>query len=412
MTRKLAAAVASALLAAASLSYWYWISTFGIRWAFVALGCVFAAGVFARHLWCGGKIDVSDADVAGSAFIAWVALSLLWSTDPRGGAISLMHLVALGGVFLLVEHVSRETLAVIPAAVTATYAGALVLVFAETELYGGFANPNWATEWLLIAAPFVVVFKCKRFLKHWAWLLVAVAAVYLLWFNNSKAEFIALWLCIAAFLALRRMWAGALITLILPLSLAAMWPQLATPAVRFSVLSRLEIWANTVLLWAERPLTGHGLGSYDVEYPRVQEVHLAWFPDATTIFQNSTIYVGAAHNEVLQIMAELGLVGLVLASGFLWTVLRPMKAGSTSLKNIYVASTTSLLITASLSLFSFPLQNPQTALLAAVALGIVANAKAHSRAASGYLNPRDVWRQRLDRLRAVVVRDDNYLGER
>ncbi|MBI4004242.1 MAG: tetratricopeptide repeat protein [Candidatus Omnitrophica bacterium] len=76
-----------------------------------------------------------------------------------------------------------------------------------------------------------------------------------------------------------------------------------------SVQTRQAIWAGSVALAQERPVKGHGLGSFVFEFPRHR-------PDG---LYRLTPY---AFNEYVQGMAELGLVGLAIGAWAAFLVLR------------------------------------------------------------------------------------------
>jgi len=65
---------------------------------------------------------------------------------------------------------------------------------------------------------------------------------------------------------------------------------------RVEEVGRWAIWKDTVALIREHPLTGTGFGSYDITVTRVQSSHLDRF-------------LNYAHNDYLQLVAELGIVG-------------------------------------------------------------------------------------------------------
>ncbi|KKL54353.1 hypothetical protein LCGC14_2266290 [marine sediment metagenome] len=213
--------VAAVLFAAASLAYWYMIPTFAIRWVAVSGLCVLGAGLLGSHVWRGRVLAPSRADWAGMAFIGWITLSLAWSSDQQAGAYQLMYIAMMYGVFLTVEHGLSKWRETLPDLICVIFAGALALLGWENRVHGGFGNPNWAVEWLLIASPFVA-------LRKWAWPLLVLAVVYMLWFNNSKAEFIALWLVAVFGLLLLRWWITAPIVFIAPFTAAALWPEMVT----------------------------------------------------------------------------------------------------------------------------------------------------------------------------------------
>jgi O-antigen ligase len=74
---------------------------------------------------------------------------------------------------------------------------------------------------------------------------------------------------------------------------------------------RPMIWKATLHMIAARPLMGHGLGTYVAEYPRYRLPEYFLRPKSTNVTDH-------AHNELLEVAAEQGLIGLA-AMLWLWT---------------------------------------------------------------------------------------------
>jgi hypothetical protein len=319
--------------------------------------------------------------LAGGCLLAWVTASLAWSSDPRQGALTLVNIASLGLIVWTVGHI-RDVLAV---AISASFVSALLLVALAPGIYGGFGNPNWIAEWLWMASPFVVwyAWSHRAELSGWASFgALAVALGYLIFENHSNISYLVSWVVILAYLVRRRWWWGVAFAVVIPVDamFLGFWSVVGP-----SVMPRVELWINTIAMWADTPLIGHGLGSFDYEYARFAEVHAVLFPSLDTILHPYTTYAGAAHNEILQGLAQFGIIGAGLGAVFLWTVFRV--ASDDPLAR---AARWSLLIAGAISLVAFPLQNPATALLVAVSVGILIDGKAsvrpgYGRAAVGQL---------------------------
>lgn len=79
--------------------------------------------------------------------------------------------------------------------------------------------------------------------------------------------------------------------------------------------SRGFIWKGTLKMIADYPLIGIGLGAYETIYSRYSG------------HDTASLRVAQAHNDYLQILADAGVVGGVLACWFLWLLVRDFLAG-------------------------------------------------------------------------------------
>ena len=313
---------------------------------------------------CGRRLALDRVSLAGLAVIVWAAVSLMWSTDPAAGALQLHKIAVLGVLFCAARAWGRDW----PLPELAVASVVAILALAPMVPTSGFGNENFVTDYLLILAPFLVVFAVVRLRgntnrTHWQKLgrlwgcipLVAVIA-YLFGFNGARAEYLVVGVVLAVGLLLIRQRAAALIVALSGLAFLLLWPQVFGK----SLLARLELGNATAAMWWDAPFWGQGLGAFGFEYPRFADAWRWAMPERNS-FISSNEFAGAAHNETLQLMAELGLVGLALAGLFLFLCLRHAKPSP---------ALWCLGILGVLSLVGFPLQTPATAALGAVALGV------------------------------------------
>jgi tetratricopeptide (TPR) repeat protein len=75
-------------------------------------------------------------------------------------------------------------------------------------------------------------------------------------------------------------------------------------------------WGAAVEMWRAHPLAGVGADGYDGAYPQARADFVARHPDSSLVAINERYLSSGAHNEYLQIMAELGAVGIALFLGF------------------------------------------------------------------------------------------------
>lgn len=284
------------------------------------------------------------------ALAAYSILSLAWSLDPRQGLLQAANIVMLAILYAMAPR--------LPVRWMGAAAICLVGILWFVVPFGGQGNANFATEFMLIGLPWLIVLPIHR---YWKFLGIAIIAAAI-FDSGSNAVWPVMLLAGVAAAALR--W-NRWIWLLAP-CLAGTGAFLATnnPFLRGAMLYRLEAIWDSLIAWTHAPLFGHGLGSFVYVYPFFQEAH-RWFWGSTAIGEGF-IHMGASHNEPSQLLLELGGVGAILALGLLLSLNRKPRTPEQK------AALASLGIAGVLSLYGFPLQNPQTACLAALALGLSA----------------------------------------
>jgi tetratricopeptide (TPR) repeat protein len=133
---------------------------------------------------------------------------------------------------------------------------------------------------------------------------------------------------------------------------------------------RLIVWQNSLELLKQRPLAGHGAGSFAAMYGAAVN---AWQTD--TAFGKDT-QIRRAHNDFVQTAVELGVPGAVvlavLLGGALLLALRLMNAQRTALEQfILYAGSGALVAFLVTACFGFPFQRALTPLLAFACAGMI-----------------------------------------
>jgi O-antigen ligase len=127
--------------------------------------------------------------------------------------------------------------------------------------------------------------------------------------------------------------------------------------------SRGWIWRDSWAIFKDRPLSGVGLGAYETAFPKYTQT-------------DGTIIVRHAHNDYLQILADGGIVGGVIALWFIFVVFRAMVRGLRArdpwAASLALGAGTSIFALLVHSVFDFNLQIPGTALMFLVLAGLVA----------------------------------------
>jgi O-antigen ligase len=370
----------AAAFVAVLLAFGLGISDPGVtRWAALHVFAAFACLLIFR------PVDLPKQALWGVSFALWCALSLCWSVDWRGGAVELANGIGLLAVFLVGACADRDMIRDLIGkliAVVIVAAGGLCIVY--PQWFGGFGNENFQVEAFLAVAPFVFLAR-----GWWLKIISGLVCAYFIASTGSNLK----WLVIGGWGLMGLVWVGragfpwaAWIagTFALVIGLAS---GIVGADMFHSVLARAEISINTLAMWLNSPIWGHGLGSFNPLYPEYQERHLHLLPSIGTVFgADMSYFAGAAHNEYAQVLAEYGLIGAALLGGLIWSIVKAERRDS--LDWVCLATLFNLGV---VSLVEFPFQNAHTAVIGALAAGLI-------------LNGRDTMRAHLvARLPAVAV---------
>jgi len=139
-----------------------------------------------------------------------------------------------------------------------------------------------------------------------------------------------------------------------------------------SIKRRIAIWKFTVLMIKDHPLLGSGIGSYKYNTLRYQAEFFAQG-------ENRSLYphgfADKAHNEYLQLWAELGIIGLGI---FIWLIISYFSCGLKILRKIrdeyrqgiIIGLMGAMMAVLVDGIFGFPLHLPATIVLFWLALGL------------------------------------------
>lgn len=121
-----------------------------------------------------------------------------------------------------------------------------------------------------------------------------------------------------------------------------------------SAQGRLLIWKVSYSIWQDNPILGIGPGRFGIEYNNYQ---VRFFKDSTENigFERLADNTYHAFNEILQISAQTGIVGLLLFLLFLFTIFRKNKFEQELSVTHYARAT--ILAICIFGLFSYPFSN-------------------------------------------------------
>jgi O-antigen ligase len=326
----------------------------------------------------------------------WVVLALiscLWATDPLLSLeTSLWYLCLLLAIplgHLVRDHCPQRfrMSLLLGILLVGIYGLAQSLGFSwpyegTREVLGTLANRNASGEWMALAL--LTLFA----LHPRAALFAAPVALLFLLRNGSRGPALALSVCgLFVFLSWKSLFPKLPLRLrplalalclpfllsILPFSLSsrAQGPQPSPGQNTISV--RREILASTLRMSQDHLLLGVGAGNFRVRYPdyrSAREIELTTFGHR---FQTRVL---SAHNDPVQLLAELGLLGILPLALFLlalWKTLQDKKAPPEISSRVLLPLVGFLL----LSLTRSPLLNAPTALLPFLSLGLFTKRDTH-----------------------------------
>ena len=369
------------------------------------------------------------------AFLTWASLSVIWAYDKYGALSRLSHLLAAWLIYLVVREWAgdREKKAIAIALASSSFLVALLgllqgwlgveWVLQTKGPASTFGNKLLAGDFMVFAVPVLAIIlltKGRLIVRVLALVVLAAVLAYLV-AAVTKGAVVAVILELAAaaiLLALpklrdagRRQFRLALasvafVILVISAGLGLeiggktnwapkAWahqftlirrtveseflgrtaspgrhPAHAAGATDESSASvRFAVWRNTLGMVRDHPLVGVGLNNFQVFYP----VYAFTRAVDTRVLKSEEW--PQTHNDHLQTLAELGIVGFLLGGWFLWRIGRhvvPVLWGTESrlLVVACVTATIGLLVDMFLD---FPLQTSLVPLLAAVCVGLMAS---------------------------------------
>lgn len=354
------------------------------RW--IALSIMVPLGLMV----CKSGNKYSNPILAGGAFLLWALLSTAWAISFPDALERDWHLILGAGAFLWgagmtagafaalacclgVGMAVNALLALLQIAGWATWLVGdvgfhpdAIIISLTHDPAGLFMNGNYLAEAAVVSAAMVVAAPLTRAAKLALLPGCCVCAIA----GGSRGAVIGLAIILGVALLRagyrRAVLIGAMVgggALVAYLGLHSEF--------RFSMAPRLALWANTLAGWT---WFGYGTGSYLAGYALISN---AAVPSPASIF-GFIIRPQTAHNDLLTILFENGVVGAALFLGFAGLLIR---------RAWHHPALSVIAVTLVLGLTNFPLYNPMPLFLFCAACGWVSANRVSLRSVSGSRSP-------------------------
>lgn len=339
-----AAALAFVLMLYSNPMYWWpWFER--LRLGFLTMA-VCAAAVIAHRLASGERIRLGGwGSLLLLAYLAFIPLSLSWTLDAGATRLALVDGVKMAIVFVAVQNALdapsrlRRFLLVAALASLGPALGGVWVWLTDDRLVEGYrthwrglyADPNRLAMSLVAVLPFALygVYRARRRAARLLFAGVVVAQVAAIVLTHSRSGAIAA--AVAALLFLLRgrgaVARGLLAAGVLTAGVAAFAPQtfwirsrtITSFGEDASVAGRENAWRVLGAIVEERPLSGVGAGAFLSSWSRYAPLEAG-----------GRRYV--AHNILLEIVGDLGVVAFALFAGFIaWLLWGTWRAGDDAL---------------------------------------------------------------------------------
>lgn len=324
------------------------------------------------------------------SFVLWSGASTFWAANPYP---PVHHALVWGAYLVFLLLLEQVALRARLLRASITMLSVVILVISVACIVGSLATPlslfrnNGLGEPLAIVVPFFAALSLRLRQKRAAFFsgLTAVIAWLAMLQMFERAPFIATTagLALLALIALtiRRfrphsvLRAGVLLTAFIAAFLLQSVPSPFTKedavASAPPLLSRMQeaskgdentrvrflFWGAALEMVRERPVTGVGADNYDVAFADARARFSSRNPNSPLVEMNEGFLAVRAHNEYLQILAELGVVGfalfLSLIAALLFAAYRALRYARSPLVPGAIASLTVFAISSGASSISF-----------------------------------------------------------
>ncbi len=175
------------------------------------------------------------------------------------------------------------------------------------EFRGSFGQAGIFGSWLALVIPFLL------YRKRW---IACFLGLILLWLTGSRSGIIGaiMGVSVVCYAISSRVWQKIAVVCIGLLLLSGIFYKYANYFNNFAPQTeRISFWGSAVQMTIDKPVMGHGVGSFRVNYPLYRNPIIT-----EKVYATPNLDLMSAHSWPLQMGAELGLIGLGLFLFLIW----------------------------------------------------------------------------------------------
>lgn len=280
------------------------------------------------------KIRVTISHIYGFLFLVYCAISLFWTTNFNIGFLIFLYFITLGIAFCLGSAIDNIKpiliglsfgliLSDFVAFLQYYYNSEIVYTFAH-DIAGLFVNKNIYCEVSVVLLLSLIVYRL------WFFIPFTLPGIFLV---HSRAALLALFIGLIILFWNKHIWKFCLAAIV-GMIIVTFYVNNYAEFTLSHFQERVNIWFDTI-----RGITlfGNGIGSFEITYP-LKAIYI----------DTSFARPQHAHNDLLELVFELGLGVLILIPMF-WNILKVKTDEKVILYSTFI-----------ISLFSFPLYIPIT----------------------------------------------------
>lgn len=190
--------------------------------------------------------------------------------------------------------------------------------FGAYEFRGNFGQAGIYGSWLAMVIPFLL------YRKRW---IACFLGLFLLWLTGSRSGILG---ACFAFMALAyvstnnfdskitKIWLKITTIIIGLLLISGFFYKYANYFTNFAPQTeRISFWSSAVQMTIDKPVMGHGVGSFRINYPKYRNPIIT-----DKVYNTPNLDLMSSHSWPFQMSAEIGVIGVIL---FLWLIYRHWK---------------------------------------------------------------------------------------